>query len=166
MFRGEIQFELPEGREQVRSLLREHGLRSTRQREDVYIALATSGDHLTADEVHRSVRLTRAGMSLATVYNTLEALAGAGLCTRLLTTGGAARYDTDVSDHAHVVTADGRIFDVPDDLSERLLNSIDSDVLQEIEHRLGMHLAGLSLELRAETQPSASPNKGKARSRS
>ena len=171
---SDIQFDAPEARAQVRSLLREHGLRSTRQREDVFLALATSDGHLSADEVYRTVAMSHAGMSLATVYNTLEALAGAGLCIRMLTSGGKARYDADVSDHAHVITVDGRVMDVPHELSDRLLNSINPALLAEVEQCLGIRLSGLSLELKAENlsvdplpgaNPSSDPEVGSSKDR-
>ncbi len=138
----------PITRERTRVLLREHGLRATRQREDVYLALSSNKCHMSADEIHEAVGSDRPGMSLATVYNTLEALAEAGLCRKLPSACGASRYDSDVSEHAHVVTADGQVMDVPMDLSEKLMGSIDPEIIRQVEERLGVRIEGLSLELR------------------
>ena len=141
-------FHEPITRERTRELLREHGLRATRQREDVYLALASNKHHMSADEIHGSVGSNPPGMSLATVYNTLEALAEAGLCRKLPSACGASRYDADVSEHAHLVTADGQVLDVPLDLSEKLMGSIDPAIIRQVEERLGVKIEGLSLELR------------------
>jgi Fe2+ or Zn2+ uptake regulation protein len=135
-------------RQTAKQMLRDHGLRATRQREDVYIALASTKSHKCADELFDAVRENQPGMSLATVYNTLEALASSGLCRRLPTASGASRYDADVSEHAHLVTEDGKVFDVPMDLSEKLHNAIEPGLLQEIQERLGVKIDGLSIELR------------------
>lgn len=139
---------IPLSRDQAREMLREHGLRATRQREDIYLALASTKCHKSADELFAEVRQSQPGISLATVYNTLEALAGAGLCRRLPSPSGASRYDADVTEHAHFVSRSGRVMDVPMDLSELLYGSIDEDVIRKIEDRLGVSIEGISLELR------------------
>ena len=144
----------PMTRERAREMLREHGLRATRQREDVYLALAAKKCHMSADEIFDAVggaagnASSEPSMSLATVYNTLEALASAGLCRKLPSVCGASPYDADVSEHAHLVTVDGQVMDVPMDLSEKLMGSIDPAILREVEKRLGVKVDGLSLELR------------------
>lgn len=135
-------------RQQAKQMLRDHGLRATRQREDVYIALASTKAHKCADELFEEVRDNQPGMSLATVYNTLEALAASGLCRKLPSANGASRYDADVSEHAHLVTQDGKVIDVPMDLSDQLHSAIDPALLEEIESRLGVKIDGLSIELR------------------
>ena len=144
----------PLTRERARVMLREHGLRATRQREDVYLALSARKCHMSADEIFEAVggaarsESLEPSMSLATVYNTLEALASAGLCRKLPSACGASRYDADVTEHAHLVTSDGQVMDVPMDLSEKLMGSIDPEILREVEKRLGVRVEGLSLELR------------------
>ena len=67
----------------LRELFRAHGLRCTRQRERIYEALASSTSHPTAEELHLAVRDADGGLSLATVYNTLEAFTERGLCRRV-----------------------------------------------------------------------------------
>ncbi|MFI4873015.1 MAG: Fur family transcriptional regulator [Phycisphaerales bacterium JB061] len=135
-------------RETAKQMLREHGLRATRQREDVYMALASTKSHKCADELFEAVRENQPGMSLATVYNTLEALAASGLCRRIPSATGASRYDADVSEHAHLVTEDGKVIDVPMDLSDQLHSAIEPELLKQIEQRLGVKIDGLSIELR------------------
>lgn len=132
----------------VRSLFSRHGLRCTRQREHLYTALASVKSHPTAEELHQMVGPTLgAGLSLATVYNTLEAFTARGLCRRIPCPGGPCRYDAQMHDHVHVTTPDGRLFDVPEDLSRALLAGVPSATLREVERRLGIRVAGLSVQV-------------------
>lgn len=132
----------------VRSLFSRHGLRCTRQRENLYKALASVKSHPTAEELFQMVSPTLGdGLSLATVYNTLEAFTERGLCRRIPCPGGACRYDAQMHDHVHVTTTDGRIFDVPEDLSRALLAGVPSATLREVERRLGIRVSGLSVQV-------------------
>lgn len=134
----------------IRGLFRRHGLRATRQRERIYAALHGSTSHPTAEELLSSVRESNPGLSLATVYNTLDALWEAGLCRRLSPAGGGpARYDADLSTHAHLATPDGRFLDLPEDLSRRLAERVGSDLVAEVEQRLGVRVESVSLHLMA-----------------
>ncbi len=136
---------LPE--DEVRALLREHGLRATRQRETLYAALAATTSHPTADELFAFVRDQQAGLSLATVYNTLEAFVEAGLCQRIHA-GNATRYDASTGDHGHVQTSDGRVLDLPEALSRKIQRAIDPAVLKGIEDELGVSIASISFGVR------------------
>ncbi len=135
----------------IRSLFHSHDLRHTRQREVVFQALAATKSHPTAEELHRAVQEAEPGLSLATVYNTLEALTACGLSLRIPGVGesGACRYDADTSAHAHVHHPDGRLEDIPHDLSERLMDGIDPEVLQALERRLGISVARVSIQVDA-----------------
>lgn len=132
--------------EAVRDLLREHGLRVTRQRETLYSALASTSSHPTADELLGLVQGRAAGISLATIYNTLEAFVDAGLCKRIHA-GSATRYDASTSDHAHVQTSDGRVLDLPEALSRKIQRAIDPAVLKGIEDELGVRVASISFSV-------------------
>src|SRR5262245_15414958 len=133
--------------ELTRDILERQGLRWTRQREAVYEALASTKSHPTAEELFQAVTAVEPGMSLATVYNTLEALTAAGLARRLPCQGGAYRYDADVRDHVHLSLADGRLLDLPQDLSGRMLGGVPEGALEELERRLGVSVAGLSIQV-------------------
>ena len=78
------------------------GLRRTKQREAVVRAFAGDDTHPTAQELYDRLRPSQPSLSFATVYNTLDALAHAGL-THVLRIGNAARFDPDVSPHHHAV---------------------------------------------------------------
>ncbi|HEY3418206.1 MAG TPA: transcriptional repressor [Armatimonadota bacterium] len=90
------------------------GQRMTRQRAAVYTALRGTRAHPTADELFLLVRADLPGISLATVYNTLEALVACGLALKLAGEG-PARYDADCSLHGHArCRRCGRVADLPD----------------------------------------------------
>ena len=97
----------------LRSALEAKGQRFTEQRAAVYRFLSGEEAHPTADEVFLAVRSEVPGISLATVYKSLETLVGCGLATKLSHVGGPARYDgrTDPHPHAHCLAC-GRIFDL------------------------------------------------------
>lgn len=139
----------------VRDLFARHGLRCTRQREQIYSALAASNLHPTAEELLHTVRAFDPGLSLATVYNTLEVFTRVGLCRKLSTSCGsiASRFDACVGDHVHLATGDGRILDIPEDLSSKILGRLSGDLLAELEWRLGVRIAGLSIQVMAGPAP-------------
>src|SRR6056297_2064545 len=123
-----------------RALFAAHGLRCTRQRQVVYAALAASRQHPTAEAIYDSVKAASeaadGGISLATVYNTLETLTQRGLCRKLATPGGPTRFDAITDEHAHLVALDGSMVDLPSDLSDRVLAGVrDPELIAEIEAR-------------------------------
>jgi Fe2+ or Zn2+ uptake regulation protein len=142
----------------ARDLFRRHGLRCTKQRQVIYAALTATKAHPTAEELLGMVRTGEPGLSLATVYNTLEALTKVGLARRLPSHSGngPCRYDADVRQHIHITTTDGRVLDVPEDLADRLPEPVPADLRRELEHRLGVRITQVHVELRGE---SASPDR-------
>lgn len=134
------------GLETARGRLREHGVRPTRQRELVYLTLACTDTHPTADELLTAVRLEDASVSQATVYNTLETLTGCGLARRLPSraAGGPCRYDADLRPHVHLTMPDGRVMDAPHGVSEAILNALQAPGLSDLglspERVAGVHI--------------------------
>ncbi|MEM7230088.1 MAG: transcriptional repressor [Planctomycetota bacterium] len=132
----------------TRDMLAEHGLRCTAQRIALFDALRATKKHPTAEDLHHMVGQQAEKMSLATVYNTLEAFCDAGLVRRLPTTDGKARYDADTSPHLHIRMGDSsELRDVPNELGERLMQGICPNVIREIEERLGISIDGLNIQL-------------------
>ena len=125
---------------------------------DVYRALAKTKLHPTAEELHRLVEGASPGTSLATVYNTLEALCGAGLARRIPTTQGATRYDADVSDHIHVMRDDGVVMDVPGDLASELMATLPPDLAERLARRMGPGVSRITIELSARSGAAESPD--------
>ena len=134
----------------TKSLFATKNLRCTRQRIEVYAALASTKRHPTADELHNLVQHSTPGTSLATVYNTLETLCDAGLCQKINTPAGAARYDADLSRHLHVVNDDGSVIDVPDDLSKKITSSLPNNLADEIAPLCnGSRASHLTIQIRS-----------------
>lgn len=134
----------------VRSLFASRLIRCTKQRVEVYQCLAATKSHPTAEQLHRMVQSSAPGISLATVYNTLEALCEAGLSRKIPSAGGGgARYDADMTDHLHVVTEDGRLVDVPEDLALQLMAAMPSDLADRLEARLGASIRQLTIQFGA-----------------
>jgi Fe2+ or Zn2+ uptake regulation protein len=116
----------------------------------LYEALLATRCHPTAEELHHLARSRVGRLSLATVYNTLEALCDAGLARKFPMASGSFRYDADTTDHLHVrFPATSEMEDVPADLGQRLLESVPPEVLGEIEERLGISIDGLDIRLLA-----------------
>lgn len=131
----------------VRKVFKDAGLRHTRQREAVFAALKATKAHPTADELFEMVQTAEPGLSLATVYNSLEALTEAGLCQRLPGNGGPARYDADLRDHVHLILQDGRVLDVPNDLASQLLKAVPEGVVKRLEDHVGSPIGSLGVQL-------------------
>ncbi len=135
-----------------------HSIRCTPQRMAVYTALQQSESHPTAEELYRQVKPHTESLSLATVYNTLEALCKAGLVRKLPVDNGSCRYDADTSEHLHIRFRDtSEIRDVPLPLSTRLMKGLPQSVLAEIERELGVAIDGVSIQLLASRASSSAP---------
>lgn len=100
-------------RQALAGALESMGLRATRQRLDIYAVLLAQPDHPTAEDVYERVRTACPGISLATVYNTLETLVEGHLVNRVRGEDHSARYCPNRSEHAHFVDErSGCVYDV------------------------------------------------------
>lgn len=87
--------------------------RLTRQRREVYEVLLGQRDHPTATEVFLRVKERVPTISLATVYNCLETLSGAGFIKQVNLDRAPSRYCPNLDDHGHFhCTACGAITDI------------------------------------------------------
>ncbi|OUD09976.1 transcriptional repressor [Marivivens niveibacter] len=96
--------------------LADAGLRPTRQR--VALAALLVGDgmdrHVTAEWLFEAATKAGAGVSLATVYNTLRAFSEAGLVREITVDGSRSYFDTNMTDHPHFYWEnDGKLTDAP-----------------------------------------------------
>jgi Fur family transcriptional regulator, iron response regulator len=92
----------------VREMLREVGLRPTRQRLALGWLLFAKGDrHLTAEALHEEAVRARFPVSLATVYNTLHQFTDVGLLRQVAVDGSKTYFDTNASDHHHFYVESG-----------------------------------------------------------
>jgi Fe2+ or Zn2+ uptake regulation protein len=97
-------------------VLHERGRRMTRQRQAVFDAVVAVGGHPCADQVFARVRRQLPRVSLATVYNALEALVGCGQLAKIPRTDrGPARYDPRRDSHHHArCIACSKVWDIDD----------------------------------------------------
>lgn len=103
--------------------LADSGLRNTPQREVVYSVLLQKRDHPTADEVFARVKAELPTISLATVYNCLEALVQCKLVRAVNFEREPTRYCPNLRPHAHFhddQTGSTHDIDLPPDLLERV----------------------------------------------
>jgi Fur family peroxide stress response transcriptional regulator len=97
----------------LREALQSTGHRFTDQRAAVYRFLTATTTHPDADAVFHEVRRQVQGISLATVYKSLETLVNCGLASKLTYSDGSARYDARTEPHHHArCSSCGRVFDV------------------------------------------------------
>lgn len=81
--------------------LERSGFRLTPQREHVYRVLISKPDHPTADEVFLRAKKDMPEISMATVYNTLDALVKSNLVHLVNHDRGATRYCPNMHPHHH-----------------------------------------------------------------
>ena len=96
-------------------VLRDAGLRPTRQRVALAKLLFAGGDrHVTAEILHGEAVRSGQRVSLATVYNTLHQFKQAVLLREVAVCGQCAYFDTNTSNHNHYfIEADGSLIDIP-----------------------------------------------------
>jgi len=92
--------------------LRVAGYRLTRQRKAILNYLATTDAHPSAQQVFQEAKKDHPGLSLATVYNTLETLARMGLIKVLDFQAMENRHETNLGPHINLIcTSCGKIQD-------------------------------------------------------
>lgn len=125
----------------LRRALEANGQRYTEQRAAVFKFLSNVESHPTADEVFLHVRGNLPGISLATVYKSLETLVGCGLAMKLSHSDGCARYDGRTDPHHHLrCLACGCVTDIPGSLAPEAVAGLK----QELH---SFHVVGYTLEL-------------------
>jgi len=77
------------------------GLRMTRQRQEIYRILIEQRDHPTANEVFMRAKDRLPNLSLATVYNCLEALVQHGIIRQVNFERESSRYCPNLREHGH-----------------------------------------------------------------
>jgi Fur family iron response transcriptional regulator len=99
----------------VKSMLRDVGLRPTRQRMALGWILFGKGDrHLTAEALYEEATRAKVPVSLATIYNTLHQFTEVGLLRQVAVDGSKAYFDTNASSHHHFfVEGEDELLDIP-----------------------------------------------------
>src|SRR4029077_3932417 len=89
------------------------GFRFTPHRQHVYDVLVRHRDHPTAEEVFIRTKPDVPEISMATVYNCLDALVKSGLVRLVNLDRGATRFCPNMEEHGHFVCElCGAVFDV------------------------------------------------------
>ena len=120
-------------REQFKRILKENGLKVTRQRLVVLEAISSCPEeHLSADEIFALVKVDCPEIGLATVYRTIQLLSELHLIDRINFDDGYVRYemgsafDREQKDHHHhlICSNCGKVISFQDDLLEELEEKI------------------------------------------
>ena len=100
----------------VKAMLREVGLRPTRQRMALGWILFGKGDrHITAEMLYGEATRAKVPVSLATIYNTLHQFTEVGLLRQVAVDGSKAYFDTNATAHHHFfVEGEDQVLDIPD----------------------------------------------------
>lgn len=94
-------------------LINKARLRHTRQRRAVLETILQSHDHPSAATIFQRAVKRLPGISLATVYNCLEALSAKRIINQLHFDNGPSRYCPNLVEHAHVLDdSNQRVIDV------------------------------------------------------
>ncbi|MGI9952831.1 Fur family transcriptional regulator [Moorellaceae bacterium AZ2] len=102
-------------RARLKQSLAERGYRLTRQRAAILEVLAGTGEHLTAEEVHRRVRFLCPDLNLATVYRNLNLMARQKIIGKVDFGDGRARFEARADHHHHLFCLKcGRVIEIPD----------------------------------------------------
>jgi Fe2+ or Zn2+ uptake regulation protein len=99
------------------ALLHARGQRVTSQRLLILRELRRRGHHATAEQIYHAVRDELPGMSIPTVYATLDLLVQLGLARKIDAGVGISLYDARTDPHQHTVCRRcGRIDDIDGEL--------------------------------------------------
>jgi Fur family ferric uptake transcriptional regulator len=126
-----------------RQILKEHGFKSTRQRDDIVRVFMESGSHLTVDELYQRVRQRNPRIGYATVYRTLRLLAQSGWASSRQFGDRTARFEhqTEGQHHDHLIClACGKIVEFESERIEELQSHIARKKgFQIFEHKLELY---------------------------
>jgi Fe2+ or Zn2+ uptake regulation protein len=135
--------------ERLATALRGAGHRVTSQRLVLYRVLRELGRHAHAEEIARVSSERLPGLSLPTVYATLELFEGLGLVRRVDAGGPAALFDPRTDPHAHFACrACGTVSDVDADVDASAVEVAARESGAEPDH-VEVVLRGLCAACRA-----------------
>ncbi len=113
----------PEHKKLLDEAMERSGQRSTKQREHIFALLLEKRDHPTADEIYVRAKSDMPSISLATVYNCLDALTESRLIRQVNFEREPTRYCPNLKQHAHFHCHDsGEVIDI--DLSETTMDQL------------------------------------------
>lgn len=111
------------------------GLRLTKQRREVLSVILSERDHPTANDVYSRAQKRMPTISLATVYNCLEALVSHGIVRQVNIERESSRYCPNLADHCHFQdVSTGKIHDIVFKKGVKLEDFLDLPQGTEISH--------------------------------
>lgn len=123
---------------QILRQLKEKGVRFTPQRQAILEYLLGTDTHPTAEDIYQYVKAKFPGVSLGTIYNTLNMLKEHGYILELSYGDMSSRFDGNAKNHYHVVCSEcSKVVDF-----HRPLIQLE----QEAEQKTGFHIMGHRLE--------------------
>lgn len=119
------------------------GLKSTRQRDEIFKAFVDAGRHLSVEELHEHVRKSNPRIGYATVYRTMKLLTEAGLAEERRFEDGFTRYEYSASQwhHDHLIcTACGKIIEFENERIEQLQQDVArKNRFKVLSHKLELY---------------------------
>lgn len=109
--------------------------RMTPQRRKIYETIMSRSDHPSASEVFLEVKDAMPSISLATVYNCLDAMTQSGVVRQVNLNREPSRYCANLADHAHLLCqVCGQVSDVPLKAPDRLTQALELPDGTEVSH--------------------------------
>jgi len=119
--RSEIEDKL----DRFRDFIRERGLKSTRQRDDIARWFFSAKGHHNADEIYRQVKSESPGIGFSTVYRTMRLLREAGLVQERHFGDSEALYENVSAHHDHCICTEcGKIIEFENEQIEALQEAV------------------------------------------
>jgi Fur family ferric uptake transcriptional regulator len=118
--------------------IRAEGLKSTSQRSAILEAFLKMEDHVSVDDIYRSLRLQRQRVGYATVYRTMKLIAQCGLAREVRFDDGVSRFERkNQQDHHHhlVCTKCGKVTE----FSSRAMDAGESEILKKHAFEMQYH---------------------------
>ncbi len=125
-----------------RDHLRQQGLKSTAQRDDIAHVFFASNRHISVEELYIEVKRINPRIGYATVYRTMKLLTECGLAVERHFRDGEARYESQAEGHHHdhmICEGCGKIIE----FTEERIETLQATVAQ----RLGFQITGHKMEL-------------------
>ena len=94
---------LQEKLEQFECTCRSNGIKITHQRREIFILMASSQDHPSAEAIYKRIKFKLPMISLDTVYRTLTTFENAGIISRVQALDDRVRFDANLNLHHHLI---------------------------------------------------------------
>jgi Fur family peroxide stress response transcriptional regulator len=122
---------------QILRQLKDKGVRFTPQRQAILEFLLRTNTHPTAEDIYQDVKAKFPGVSLGTIYNTLNMLKEHGHILELSYGDMSSRFDGNAENHYHVVCSHcGKVVDFHRPLIQLEEEAEQRTGFRVLEHRL------------------------------